>query len=87
MELVKCDISWFFFNYWVFQEVMDKLVFFYECIKFLVIYSFNFDEFYWVWVVFLCSFKELKKKIWKVFDLEIKFKKEFKQICRIVQEQ
>lgn len=78
----KRDISWLAFNHRVLQEAKDKTVPLYERIKFLAIYSSNLDEFFRVRVASLRSFKELKKKTRKA--LEIKPKKELKQIRKIV---
>lgn len=45
------ELSWLDFNVCVFVLVVDKLMLLFECVKFLVIFVFNFDEFYMVWVV------------------------------------
>lgn len=79
------DVSWLSFNGRVLQEAQDKNVPLYERIKFLAIYSSNLDEFYRVRVASLRSFKELKKKTRK--ELDVKPKKELKQIRKIVQQQ
>lgn len=86
-DIIKRDISWLSFNHRVLQEAADKQVPLYERIKFLAIYSSNLDEFYRVRVASLRSFKDLKKKDRRKLDLEIKPKKELKQIRKIVQEQ
>lgn len=79
------DLSWLYFNDRVLQEAKDKSVPLYERIKFLAIYSSNLDEFYRVRVAALRSFKELKKKTRK--ELEVKPKRELKQIRKLVQQQ
>lgn len=87
LEYIKRDISWLSFNHRVLQEAADKRVPLYERIKFLAIYSSNLDEFYRVRVASLRSFKDLKKKDRRKLDLEVKPKKELKQIRKIVEEQ
>ncbi|MCB9049849.1 MAG: polyphosphate kinase 1 [Lewinellaceae bacterium] len=87
LEYFNRDISWLAFNRRVLQEAENKRVPLYERIKFLAIYSSNLDEFYRVRVAYLRSFKELKKKTRKKLDLEVKPRKELKQIRKIVQEQ
>ncbi|MDX1943432.1 MAG: polyphosphate kinase 1 [Saprospiraceae bacterium] len=82
---ISRDLSWLAFNHRVLQEAKDKSVPLYERIKFLAIYSSNLDEFYRVRVASLRSFKDLKKKTRKALD--IKPKKELKQIRKLVQEQ
>lgn len=84
-DYIKRDFSWLSFNHRVLQEANDKRVPLYERIKFLAIYSSNLDEFFRVRVASLRSFKELKKKTRKALD--IKPKKELKQIHKIVQKQ
>ena len=86
-EMVKRDITWLSFNHRVLQEAKDKSVPLYERIKFLAIYSSNLDEFYRVRVASLRSFKDLKKKDRRKLELEVKPKKELKQIRKIVEEQ
>lgn len=84
-EYISRDESWLYFNHRVLQEAKDKRVPLYERIKFLAIYSSNLDEFYRVRVAALRSFKKLKKKTRK--ELDIKPKKQLKQIRKIVQQQ
>jgi polyphosphate kinase len=84
-EYISRDVSWLYFNHRVLQEARDKRVPLYERIKFLAIYSSNLDEFYRVRVAALRSFKKLKKKTRK--ELDIKPKKQLKQIRKIVQQQ
>lgn len=84
-EYVSRDVSWLAFNHRVLQEAKDKRVPLYERIKFLAIYSSNLDEFYRVRVASLRSFKDLKKKTRKALD--IKPKKELRQIRKLVQQQ
>ena len=84
-DYIKRDVSWLSFNHRVLQEAKDQQVPLYERIKFLAIYSSNLDEFFRVRVASLRSFKELKKKTRKALDL--KPKKELKQIRKIVQKQ
>ncbi len=84
-EYVSRDVSWLAFNHRVLQEAQDKQVPLYERIKFLAIYSSNLDEFYRVRVASLRSFKDLKKKTRK--KLDVKPKKELKQIRKMVQQQ
>ncbi len=81
----KRDISWLAFNHRVLQEAQDQRVPLYERIKFLAIYSSNLDEFFRVRVAALRSFKELKKKTRRA--LEIKPKKELREIRQVVQQQ
>lgn len=85
-EHIKRDISWLSFNHRVLQEAKDKTVPLYERIKFLAIYSSNLDEFFRVRVASLRSFKALKKETRKEL-LDIKPKKELKEIRKIVQKQ
>ncbi|MCB0561263.1 MAG: polyphosphate kinase 1 [Phaeodactylibacter sp.] len=85
--MVRRDISWLSFNHRVLQEAKDKSVPLYERIKFLAIYSSNLDEFYRVRVASLRSFKDLKKKDRRKLELEVKPKKELREIRRIVEEQ
>lgn len=82
---ISRDLSWLAFNHRVLQEAMDEGVPLYERIKFLAIYSSNLDEFYRVRVASLRSFKELKKKTRK--ELDIKPKRELKEIRRLVEQQ
>ena len=84
-HLVPRDLSWLSFNHRVLQEAASPDVPLYERIKFLAIYSSNLDEFFRVRVSSLRSFKELKKKTRK--ELELKPKKELKQIRKTVQQQ
>ncbi|MCB9288778.1 MAG: polyphosphate kinase 1 [Lewinellaceae bacterium] len=86
-DMIKRDISWLSFNHRVLQEAGNEQVPLYERIKFLAIYSSNLDEFYRVRVASLRSFKDLKKKDRRKLDLEVKPKKELKEIRRMVQEQ
>lgn len=81
----KRDVSWLAFNHRVLQEAQDSRVPLYERIKFLAIYSANLDEFFRVRVASLRSFKALKKKTRK--ELDLKPKKELRQIRQMVQEQ
>lgn len=47
-----CELLWFVFNEWVLDFVCDiECIFLFERVKFLVIFLFNFDEFFMVWVV------------------------------------
>ncbi|HMO38344.1 MAG TPA: polyphosphate kinase 1 [Saprospiraceae bacterium] len=85
-EYFSRDVSWLMFNHRVLQEAKDPTVPLYERIKFLAIYSSNLDEFYRVRVASLRSFKELKKKTRREL-LDLRPKKELKQIRRIVQQQ
>ncbi|MFN7116586.1 MAG: polyphosphate kinase 1 [Saprospiraceae bacterium] len=85
LPYLKRDISWLDFNHRVLQEAQDQRVPLYERIKFLAIYSSNLDEFFRVRVAALRSFKELKKKTRRV--LELKPKKELREIRQIVQAQ
>jgi len=87
VDMAKRDISWLSFNHRVLQEAKDKQVPLYERIKFLAIYSSNLDEFYRVRVASLRSFRDLKKKTRRKLDLEVKPRKELKEIRKIVQEQ
>ncbi len=82
---ISRDLSWLAFNHRVLQEAMDEGVPLYERIKFLAIYSSNLDEFYRVRVASLRSFKALKKKTRK--ELDIKPKRELKEIRRLVEQQ
>jgi len=82
----KRDTSWLSFNHRVLQEAMDKRTPLYEKIKFLAIYSSNLDEFYRVRVAALRQFKLLNKEDRKEF-LDIKPKKELKDIKQIVHQQ
>lgn len=84
-QIVPRDISWLSFNYRVLQEAADPNVPLYERIKFLAIYSSNLDEFFRVRVASLRSFRQLRKKTRK--ELDIKPKKELKEIRLIVREQ
>lgn len=84
-DLFKRDISWLSFNFRVLQEAMDPAVPLYERIKFLAIYSSNLDEFFRVRVASLRSFKELKKETRRA--MEVKPKKELREIRRIVRKQ
>ncbi len=84
-EHVKRDISWLSFNHRVLQEAKDKNVPLYERIKFLAIYSSNLDEFFRVRVASLRNLKQLKKQARK--EIEVKPKKELKEIKKIVQKQ
>jgi polyphosphate kinase len=85
-EYQKRDTSWLSFNHRVLQEAKDQSVPLYERIKFLAIYSSNLDEFFRVRVASLRSFKQLKKKDRKEW-LDIKPKKQLKEIRKIVQQQ
>ncbi len=85
-EHVQRDLSWLAFNHRVLQEAKDENVPLYERIKFLAIYSSNLDEFFRVRVASLRSFKQLKKKDQKEL-LDIKPKKQLKEIRKIVQQQ
>ncbi len=82
---VKRDISWLYFNQRVLQEAKDERAPLYERIKFLAIYSSNLDEYFRVRVASLRSFKMLKKETRR--EMDIKPKKELRQIRKIVQEQ
>ena len=85
VEFFKRDTSWLSFNHRVLQEAKDKTVPLYERIKFLAIYSSNLDEFFRVRVASLRNLKQLKKQTRK--EIEIKPKKELKEIKKIVQKQ
>ncbi len=85
-EYLERDISWLSFNHRVLQEAKDESVPLYERIKFLAIYSSNLDEFFRVRVASLRSFKQLKKKDRKDW-LDVKPKKQLKEIRKIVQQQ
>lgn len=74
------------FNHRVLQEAKDERVPLYERIKFLAIYSSNLDEFFRVRVASLRSFKQLKKKDRKEL-LDVKPKKQLREIRKIVQQQ
>lgn len=84
-QYIKRDVSWLAFNERVLQEAQDERVPLYERIKFLAIYSSNLDEFFRVRVASLRSFRKLKKKTRKA--LEIKPKKELREIQQIIQQQ
>lgn len=84
-NIVARDISWLSFNERVLQEAGDQRVPLYERIKFLAIYSSNLDEFFRVRVASLRSYRKLRKKTRQ--ELDIKPKKQLKQIRRIVKEQ
>ncbi|MCB9293531.1 MAG: polyphosphate kinase 1 [Lewinellaceae bacterium] len=86
-DLTNRDLSWLSFNHRVLQEAQDERVPLYERIKFLAIYSSNLDEFFRVRVASLRSFKDLRKKDRRKLDLEVRPKKELKQIRSIVHEQ
>ena len=83
----KRDLSWLSFNHRVLQEAQDESVPLYERIKFLAIYSSNLDEFFRVRVASLRSFRALKKKARKELELDVKPRKELKEIRRIVGQQ
>jgi polyphosphate kinase len=85
-EYLNRDVSWLSFNHRVLQEAKDESVPLYERIKFLAIYSSNLDEFFRVRVASLRSFKQLRKKDRKEW-LDIKPKKQLKEIRKIVQQQ
>ena len=84
-DYIKRDITWLAFNHRVLQEAKDKSVPLFERIKFLAIYSSNLDEFFRVRVASLRNLKELKKETRK--KIEVKPKKDLKDIKRIVQKQ
>lgn len=84
-NIVARDISWLSFNERVLQEAADPMVPLYERIKFLAIYSSNLDEFFRVRVASLRSYRKLRKKTRQ--ELDIKPKKQLKQIRKIVKEQ
>ena len=79
------DISWLSFNHRVLQEAANPDVPLYERIKFLAIYSSNLDEFFRVRVASMRSFRKLQKKTRR--ELDIKPKKQLKEVRRIVREQ
>jgi len=56
------DLSWLSFNYRVLQEAKDPSVPLYEKIKFIAIFSSNFDEFFRVRVASIKSLLNLKNK-------------------------
>jgi polyphosphate kinase len=80
------DISWLSFNHRVLQEAKDPSVPLYERIKFLAIYSSNLDEFFRVRVSALRQFQKMSKQERKAM-LEVKPKKELRQIKKIVHQQ
>lgn len=82
----KRDISWLSFNHRVLQEAQDPRVPLYERIKFLAIYSSNLDEFFRVRVSALRQFQKIDKKERKSI-LEVKPKKELREIKKIVHQQ
>ncbi len=82
----KRDISWLSFNHRVLQEAKDSAVPLYERIKFLAIYSSNLDEFFRVRVSALRQFQKIDKKERKSI-LEVKPKKELREIKKIVHQQ
>lgn len=82
----KRDISWLSFNHRVLQEAKDPAVPLYERIKFLAIYSSNLDEFFRVRVSALRQFQKIDKKERKSI-LEVKPKKELREIKKIVHQQ
>lgn len=79
------DISWLAFNHRVLQEADDPSVPLYERIKFLAIYSSNFDEFFRVRVAAIRNLIRLKKKTKK--ELEFPPEELLKNILRIVDKQ
>lgn len=82
----KRDISWLSFNHRVLQEAKDPAVPLYERIKFLAIYSSNLDEFFRVRVSALRQFQKIDKKERRSI-LEMKPKKELREIKKIVHQQ
>lgn len=48
---LNCEFSWLWFNSWVLEEVFDEFYLLLECVKFLVIYVLNFDEFFMICVL------------------------------------
>jgi polyphosphate kinase len=83
----KRDLSWLAFNHRVLQEAQDERNPLFERIKFLAIYSANLDEFFRVRVASLRSFRKLKKKERKELELEVKPRKELREIRQIVGQQ
>ena len=83
----KRDLSWLAFNHRVLQEAQDERNPLFERIKFLAIYSSNLDEFFRVRVASLRSFRSLKKKERKELELEVKPRKELREIRKIVGQQ
>lgn len=82
----KRDVSWLAFNHRVLQEAKDATVPLYERIKFLAIYSSNLDEFFRVRVSALRQFQKIDKQERKSI-LEVKPKKELREIKKIVHQQ
>lgn len=82
----KRDMSWLAFNHRVLQEAKDLRVPLYERIKFLAIYSSNLDEFFRVRVAALRQFQKIDKQERKSM-LEVKPKKELREIKKIVHQQ
>ena len=79
------DISWLSFNQRVLQEADDPSVPLYERIKFLAIYSSNFDEFFRVRVASIRNLIRLKKKTKE--ELEFPPEALLKNILTIVDKQ